>query len=115
MSLSDAQTSVAAFTSEHDLEAPVSARVLDVVSEVGELAKEVLEGSAYGAKAPVMGANWEGELGDLVFSVLSLANITDVDLDAALADTLDKYRRRMASTGTPGSGSHEPDVASPRG
>lgn len=105
MSLSDAQSNVAAFTSGHGLEAPISARVLDVVSEVGELAKEVLEGSAYGSKAPVLGASWEGELGDLAFSVLSLANLTDVDLDVALADTLDKYRRRMASTGTPGSGS----------
>lgn len=42
-----------------------------------------------------------------------LANLTDVDLDAALADTLDKYRRRMASTGTPRSGSHEPSVGTP--
>lgn len=108
MSLSSAQSDVAAFTSEHGLEAPVSARVLDVVSEVGELAKEVLEGSAYGAKDPVLPGSWQGELGDLAFSILSLANLTDVDLDAALADTLDKYQRRMASTGTPGSGSHDP-------
>ena len=107
MSLSDAQSNVAAFISEHDLEAPISARVLDVVSEVGELAKEVLEGSGYGSEEPVLGASWDGELGDLVFSVLSLANLTDVDLDAALADTLDKYAHRMESTGTPGSGSHD--------
>lgn len=106
MSLSDAQSNVAAFTSEHGLDAPLSARILDVVSEVGELAKEVLEGSAYGAKAPVLRASWEGELGDLLFSVLCLANQTDVDLEVALAATLDKYRGRMASTGTPGSGSH---------
>lgn len=108
MSLSTAQSNVATFTSDHDLEAPVSARVLDVVSEVGELAKEALEASAYGSKAPVLRASWQGELGDLIFSVLSLANSTDVDLDTALADTLDKYRHRMASTGTAGSGSHDP-------
>lgn len=107
MSLSDAQSNVTMFTSEHALEAPISARVLDVVSEAGELAKELLESSDYGSKTPELGASWRGELGDLVFSVLSLANLTDVDLDAALTDTLEKYRRRMASTGTPGSGSHD--------
>lgn len=108
MSLIDAQSRVAAFTTEHGMDAPLGTRMLDVVSEVGELAKEVLEGSAYGATAPALHEeSWQGELGDLVFSVLSLANLTEVDLDAALADTLHKYRERMASTGTPGSGSRD--------
>lgn len=107
MSLHQAQADVAEFTHEQGLDTPVSARLLDVVSEVGELAKEFLEGSAYGKEAAVLRSSWDGELGDLIFSVLSLANVTNVDLEVALADTLDKYRRRMASTGTPGS---RPDV-----
>jgi hypothetical protein len=42
------QGSVAAFVEEYGLEAPIHARTLDLVSEVGELAKEILEGTDYG-------------------------------------------------------------------
>ena len=42
------QQVVAEFVSAHHLEAPPEIRVLDLVSEVGEVAKEALKGSAYG-------------------------------------------------------------------
>jgi NTP pyrophosphatase (non-canonical NTP hydrolase) len=43
------------------------------------------------------------ELGDLLFSIVSLANATDVDVETALDRTLAKYRRRLTERGTPGS------------
>ena len=42
--LDNFQQQVSQFVQEYQLEAPVSARVLDLVSELGELSKEVLKG-----------------------------------------------------------------------
>lgn len=42
------QTVVARFVESNDLEISVPARLLDLVSEVGELAKEVLKATRYG-------------------------------------------------------------------
>jgi NTP pyrophosphatase (non-canonical NTP hydrolase) len=80
------------FVGEAGIEAPVEARLLDLVSEVGEPAREALEATAYG-RAPFRSPDgWSGELGDAFFSLICLANSTGVDLEAAL----DKYRQRLA-------------------
>ncbi|MFT4881247.1 MAG: hypothetical protein ACI9CA_001138 [Natronomonas sp.] len=44
----DNQQRVAAFVAEHDLETPPAYRLLDLVSEVGELGAEVTESTGYG-------------------------------------------------------------------
>ena len=43
------------------------------------------------------------ELGDLLFSLLALANTLNVDLEKALEESLEKYRQRIAKKGHPGS------------
>lgn len=101
--MGQAQVLVHEFADEASLSASVDVRLLDVVSELGELAKETLNASAYGGEDFSLHDGWCEELGDLVFAVLCLANVTGVDLDEALADALAKYRRRMDSGGTPGS------------
>lgn len=103
-SLADAQARVAGFVAAHDLDAPVEARVLDLASEVGEIAKEVLKGGDYGRAPFAPPAGWAGELADTLFALLCLANRTGVDLDAALAAALDKYAARLATRGEAGSG-----------
>ncbi|MBN1260363.1 MAG: nucleotide pyrophosphohydrolase [Anaerolineae bacterium] len=102
--LNAAQQTVAAFVADHDIEAPITARLLDLVSEVGELAKEVLTHSAYGRAPFAPSAGWTAELGDVTFALLCLAHSTGIDLDAALAQTLEKYTRRLAATGAADSG-----------
>jgi lincosamide nucleotidyltransferase len=98
------QRSVAAFVAAHALEVPVSARLLDLVSEVGELAKEALKGSEYG-RAPFTGTEgWAAELGDALFSLACVANSTGVNLNAALEAALAKYELRLATRGDAGSG-----------
>ena len=87
------QGSVAAFVEEHGL-----------VSEVGELAKEILEGTAYGRAPFEVPEGWTGELGDALFALVCLANSTGVDLEAALNAALEKYRERLAFGGDAGSG-----------
>jgi NTP pyrophosphatase (non-canonical NTP hydrolase) len=64
------QRAVAGFVEEAGIEAPVEARLLDLVSEVGEL-------------------------GDVLFSLVCIANTTGVDLGAALDGALGKYRERL--------------------
>lgn len=98
------QQRVAAFVAEHGLEAPATARLLDLVSEVGELAKEALKGSRYGQDTFQPTATWPDELGDCYFALLGLANRTGVDLDAVLARVLAKYRERLGQRGDAGSG-----------
>ena len=98
------QGSVAAFIEEYGLEAPIHARALDLVSEVGELAKEILEGTDYGRAPFEAREGWTGEVGDALFALVCLANSTGVDLEAALNGTLEKYRERLALGGEAGSG-----------
>jgi NTP pyrophosphatase (non-canonical NTP hydrolase) len=98
----DEQEAVAAFVAEHDLEAPPAYRLLDLVSEVGELAKEAAESTDYGGE-PAGLAVAEDELGDALFALLALAESLDADAGAALAVALEKYERRLSETGDPGS------------
>jgi NTP pyrophosphatase (non-canonical NTP hydrolase) len=99
----DPQNAVARFVERHQLETSVEVRALDLVSEVGEVAKEVLKGTAYGREPFVPTDGWAGELGDAFFSLLCVANGTGVNLEAALQKAVQKYERRIALRGELGS------------
>ena len=101
--MKDAQRQVAEFVHAHDLSAGVETRILDLVSEMGELAKEGLRGSDYGSVAMLPTSEWSSEMGDMIYSLLALANETGVDLETALESALAKYRARIAERGDPGS------------
>jgi len=99
------QRKVVEFVKAYKLEASAPSRVLDLVAEVGELAKEVLTATDYGHTPFQPSKRWHEELGDVLFALVCLANTTDVDLEEALEQALDKYRERLAQKGDPGSGS----------
>ncbi|WP_135819897.1 MazG-like family protein [Halostella litorea] len=99
----DDQRRVAEFVAAHELDADPAYRVLDLESEVGELAKEINESTGYG-DAPDEVDVATDELGDALFALLALADSLDVDAGAALAESLDKYERRLEDTGSAGSG-----------
>lgn len=88
----------------HTEKMPVSARVLDIQSEVGELAKEVLKNTKYGTKDFVLSDDFELELGDVLYSLLSLADETGVDAEASLDRVLAKYKKRIENNDNMGSG-----------
>jgi NTP pyrophosphatase (non-canonical NTP hydrolase) len=98
------QKAVADFVAAHDLEIPVQARLLDLVSEIGEMAKEVMKATHYGRQPFHTTDEWAGELADALFALVCVANSTGVDLEAALAAALEKYAYRLAQQGDPGSG-----------
>lgn len=79
---------------------PPEHRLMDVQSELGEVAKEILKETEYGKK------EWKNasedaasEMGDLLFSVIALANAMHVDLDTALKNVLQKYEKRLKKGG----------------
>ncbi|WP_276271207.1 MazG-like family protein [Haloarcula litorea] len=99
----DEQDRVAAFLAAHELSTPPAYRVLDLASELGEVAKEINESTGYGTD-PEAVAVAEDELGDALFALLALCEAVDVDADAALDTALAKYEDRLDDAETPGSG-----------
>ncbi len=63
---------------------------LDLVSEVGELTKEVLRATNYGRESFHPTEEWSGELGDILFSLACVANSTGLELKMALSEALYK-------------------------
>ncbi len=93
------QRRVADFVDEHKLDADVAHRLLDAMSEFGEVAKEALKASRYGSTTFSPTRDWADELGDLLFSVICVANKTGVDLEDALDRALKKYEERIRQRG----------------
>ena len=91
------------FVKQHGIETKVEARLLDLISEVGELSKEWLKGSDYGNEQLKPTKGWEDELGDVMFSLTCIANTTGVSLEKALESALKKYARRFSCKGHIGS------------
>lgn len=99
----DQQDQVAAFLAAHEMEAGLPFRLLDLASEVGELAKEATTSTDYGTDPEAIEIA-DDELGDALFALLSVAEAADIDADAALQQSLAKYERRIEETGDAGSG-----------
>jgi threonine synthase len=97
------QDRVTAFARRHDLLHDPATHALDLVSEVGEVAKEVLLATDYGRRAPRTRAQLAGELGDALYSLLALAEACGVDGNSALAAALAKYEQRLTERGGAGS------------
>jgi NTP pyrophosphatase (non-canonical NTP hydrolase) len=93
------QKVVAEFCKRHNLSGSAEIRLLDTLSELGEVAKEILKSTNYGASAFEQRDEIKSELGDLFFSLLTLANELDVPLDEALTEALAKYERRLKKGG----------------
>lgn len=74
---------------------PVSARLLDLISETGELAKEYLKPTSYGTKDFVVSEEFKLEFGDCLYCLLSLANETNIDARECLNKVIEKYRNRL--------------------
>ncbi len=91
----DIQERIKKFCKENDMESPVEHRVLDTMSELGEVAKEILKMSDYGRKPLKYRAELKSELGDLLYSIITIANSFDIDLEEALNMVLEKYKKRL--------------------
>ena len=95
----ETQQKVAAFVQAYGLGTDPQARMLDLASEVGELAKEVLKATWYGTRPLAPTASLEEELGGCVFSLLCVSEALGLDGEKALDQALEKYRARFAEAG----------------
>jgi NTP pyrophosphatase (non-canonical NTP hydrolase) len=103
MSLSDAQDKVRRFTGDKGISSKLDIRLIDLVSEVGELSKEVLKGTNYGSRPFNKTEGWQSELGDVLFSLICIANETGMDLEGCLDYVLAKYEKRFGERDSLGS------------
>lgn len=97
------QERVAAFIHENEMESPPAYRLLDLEAELGEISKEVLESTEYGATPGEVDVATD-EIGDALFSLLAFAESVDVDAGDALTEAMAKYDDRLDESGSASSG-----------
>ena len=93
--MKETQHKVKLFCEQNNLESPIEHRVLDLVSEIGEVSKEVLKMSDYGRRKIEIREEITEELGDVFYSLITVANSLGVDLEHALELVLEKYKKRI--------------------
>ncbi len=69
-----------------------------LVEEVGELADEMLK--MEGVKGRGDPVRLREEMGDVMFALSCIANHYGIDLEEALGESIEKYRRRDVRNGT---------------
>ena len=97
------QQRVAQFIETHELDAPPAYRLLDLVSELGEVAKDAAESTAYGQEPDALTVNAD-EVGDTLFALLAFADSVEIDASGALSEALEKYEQRLKESGSAASG-----------
>lgn len=80
----------------HKTPVPTYARILDIQSELGELAKEYLANSKYGTSEFFLSDDFKMEFGDVMYSILSLANELNISAEECLDMAIIKYKKRIA-------------------
>lgn len=93
--MKEIQERIKRFCVENDMESPAEHRVLDTMSELGEVAKEMLKMSNYGRKPIEYREELKSELGDVLYSLITVANSFDIDLEDALHQVIEKYEKRL--------------------
>lgn len=93
--MQELQKRIKKFCADNNMESPVEYRVLDLVSELGEVAKETLKMSNYGRQEIQYSEEIKSELGDVLYSLITIANSFDIDLEDALEQVLEKYKTRL--------------------
>lgn len=108
-SFKEAQARVHAWVSQYEEGYfPPLVQIARLVEEVGELARAISHET--GVKKPKQGESLrdvDGEIGDILFVLICLANERGVDLDDILSQTLDKIEARDANRWTKKIGNRE--------
>ncbi len=102
--MKELQEKVKELVKKYNLETTSELRYIDLVSEIGEVGKEILKGSNYGKQDFSVTENLESELGDALFSLICIANGLNINLENALEIVLNKYENRFSKKGNIGSG-----------
>lgn len=101
--MNEIQEKINKFVKKYNLECSNEIRFIDLTSEIGELGKEILKGNDYGRKEFSNTDNIESEIGDVLFSLICVANGANISLDKAVESVLRKYENRFLKNGNIGS------------
>lgn len=96
---SSIQELIRQFVAEYKLDTTIEIRMLDILSEMGELSKEVLNITKYGKKEMVLTDGFQDEFGDVLFSLFCIANALNIDIEQQMQKTLNKYQNRFNEKG----------------
>jgi len=88
------QLMVTDFNQKRILSVDRSLRALDLSSEIGEVCKLAFS-EGVGKKIEIN--KYEEELGDVLYSLLSLMSELDIEAEKALSKVLEKYQGRIAN------------------
>ena len=88
----------------HEKPMPVSARIMDIQSELGELSKEYLKSTNYGTKEFCVSEDFELEFADVLYSMISLGQEAEIDIERSVEKVLEKYQKRIDEKKNMGSG-----------
>ena len=102
--MNEKQKSIKEFCSKYNLYSDEKISYMDLVTEIGELGKEIIKGTDYGIKQFDKTDNLESEIGDSIFSLICLCNRLDIDMKKALDSVIQKYTNRFEKKGDIGSG-----------
>lgn len=91
------------FAQKHNLSHPPRVYALDLMSELGEVAKEILLATDYEKRPFQASPELQSELGDALYSLCQLSTSANVDMEEAFAATLAKYEARWQKKGHIGS------------
>lgn len=80
---------------------PPLAMFASLVEEVGELGREINNLEHYKIKRETSGSALDVEVGDVLFSLICIANYFKIDIETAFLKTLEKYIKRDAKRWTP--------------
>jgi NTP pyrophosphatase (non-canonical NTP hydrolase) len=97
------QNDIKRLIEKYDLSKSINIRIHDLSSEVGELHKAYLLSTNYGEKEFKLTPNFEEELGDILFTLLSISELTGLDASSLVESTISKYEDRFKQKGHIGS------------
>lgn len=92
--MNNIQEKVKQFIAENKMDMSPQSWALDLSSETGEVSKEILKMTDYGRGEFVVNKEINSELGDVLYSLIGLANSLNVDLEESLNMVLEKYKNR---------------------
>ena len=88
------QELVKEFVEKQGWRTDAQSRYLDLVSEVGELGKEILLSTNYGKSDFSSTQSMADEMGDCLFSLLALCTEMGINAEEALKQSMAKYEAR---------------------
>ncbi len=100
--MKEQQKEVQEFMEKYKMEGTTPFRLLDLVSEIGEVVKDATKSADYGMDKDNLEVK-EDEIGDVLFSLFAVCNDLDIDAEEAFQTAIQKYESRIENKGDPSS------------